>query len=409
MWEHQRDWWGLGNRIRCLVGGYGAGKTLIGSKWAISMALENSPAPFAAISPTFPMARETIILTLRELCDGRSRIRGGKFSYTYNKTDHVFHLRHGSRQGKIVVLSGDRPERIKGLNLCGGWIDEPFIQEQEVFDQLDARTRHPKAKVRAIGLTGTPEQLNWGYELIEGEMRDSHDVGFVRAPTTANRALPDDYEANLRAKYDAKTAEAFLAGHFVDLSKGQVFHAFDATQNVVELERPPGSWLVCGMDFNVNPMAFLVAWTTGQRTHIFRYYEQPNSDTEYACQTLRADFPELVEIYPDVSCKQRHDNAPGGRTSLHIIRQNGFHANIPSTNQNPGRFESYQVVNGAYRHGKLTIDPSCKKLIGSIRRYSHELMKTKAQEAMSHGLDAKRYLVCGLHPIDRMEGRFGTY
>ncbi|MGB0964012.1 MAG: terminase large subunit domain-containing protein [Mycobacterium sp.] len=390
-----------------MVGGYGSGKTMIGSKWAINMALKNAPAPFAVVSPTFPVARETTISTLTELLDGKQHAIGAQFSYAHNKSEHVFYIRYGKRRGKIIVYSGEYPDRLKGPNLCGALIDEPFIQDQAVFDQIMARARHPRAKEIAIGLTGTPEQLNWGADLLEGEMAETHDVGFVRAPTKNNKALPPDYEERLREKYDEKTASAYLDGHFIDLSRGQVYHAFDATENVQTIDRPEGSWLVCGMDFNVDPMAFCVAWTTGERTHIIREYEQPNSDTEYACSTLRRDFPELGEIYPDASCRQRQANSPGGVTSLKLIRDAGFHANVPP--QNPLRFDRYATVNGAFRHGKLSLDPSCTKLIGALKRYTHERMNKDDHKRMSHGLDALGYVTCGLHPIDRMEGRFGTY
>lgn len=407
MWAHQSDWWDLSNFIRALVGGYGAGKSLIGSKWAIAMALHNAPAPFAIVSPTYAMARETVVSTIEDLCHQIQQKEGSRWSWSHNKSDHVFHVRHDDRYGRIIYYSGEHPNRLKGPNLGAALLDEPFLMDQAVFDQIIARVRHPKARMRAIGLTGTPEQLNWGYELIEGEMRKTHDVGFIRAPTKANKALPADYADRLREKYDAKTAQAYLDGHFVDLSRGQVYHAFDATENVADLDMPEGAWLVCGMDFNVDPMAFCVAWTNGQRTHIIREYEQPNSDTEFACSTLRREWPKLQEVYPDVSCRQRQANSPGGLTSLRLIQEAGLHPTLPP--QNPRRFDRYATVNGAFRHGKLSLDPSCTKLIGALKRYSHERMKKDDHKRMSHGLDALGYLTCGLHPIDRMEGRFGTY
>ena len=49
MFSHQRDWWALPNFIKALVGGYGSGKTLIGSKRIIALALVNAPCPVAIV------------------------------------------------------------------------------------------------------------------------------------------------------------------------------------------------------------------------------------------------------------------------------------------------------------------------------------------------------------------------
>lgn len=403
MFGHQRTWWELGNFIRLFVGGYGSGKTLALCKRLIALALENAPAPVALVSPTFPMARDTTIRTTAELLDGKATILGS-FSWGYNKTSHVFTIRHGSRVGTITVYSGEHPERLKGPNLAAVGIDEPFIQDEEVFVQMLARVRHPGARRKEINLTGTPEQLNWGYELAEGELREAHDVGVVHASTRENLALGTEYADRLAAALDDKAQDAYLEGRFVNLAAGLVFHAFNADRHVVEAERPTDAVELVGMDFNVNPMAFCVGWrqvdsVTGQtkRIHIEREYEVPNSDTQDACIVVKTDYPKVRDCYPDPSCKQRRTSAPGGKTDASFIREAGMIVHAPSSPW-PLR-DSFNAVNGALKHDRLTIAPACKKLKRYFRTFSHELMNK--QEDQKHLLDAMRYPVTYLMPVGK--------
>ena len=173
MWQHQRDWWNSPAFIRALVMGYGGGKTLISGKRAISMARTNAPVPYMYVSPSYKVAKRTIIPTIKELLDGR------KIPYRYNKSDFEFKIKAGKRTGIIWVGSGDVPDSLKGPNICGANIDEPFIQDKSVFDQILARVRDPRARIREITLTGTPEDLNWGFDICEGDDRHKYDIELI--------------------------------------------------------------------------------------------------------------------------------------------------------------------------------------------------------------------------------------
>jgi len=154
MWQHQRDWWALPNFVRLMVTGYGGGKTLTFCKRMIDLALINAPAPVAMVSPTYTMALDTTIATTAELLEGKRSLLGKALWWDYNQNRHLFVIRYGGRVGHLKVYSGDNPLRLRGPNLAAAGIDEPFIQAAEVFKQLVARVRHPRAKRKEINLTG---------------------------------------------------------------------------------------------------------------------------------------------------------------------------------------------------------------------------------------------------------------
>jgi hypothetical protein len=409
MWSHQLQWWELENFVKLLVGGYGAGKTNAICKRMISSALQNAPCPVALVSPTFPIARQTTILTLCEMLEGKRKLLGGRsLWWNLNKSTHEFTIKHRGRTGTILIYSGDNPLSLRGPNLGAAGIDEPFIQDQAVFDQMIARVRHPEAKLKEIVLTGTPEELNWGYELAEGELSEKHDVGVVHASTKENLALDPMFYQRLIDAYDEATARAYAEGQFVNLARGQVYHSFDAQENVVNLDdqwKKHGLELGAGMDFNVDPMSAIVFWRKGDHLHFFDEIELPNSDTEYMCDLLKERYWEhgLRNIYPDASGVARTTASPGAKSDFYWIKQAGFRVCAPR--RNPSRKDRYNAVNGKFkaRSGRLTltISPKCKKLRRYLQQYTHEGMNTKQQKGYSHLLDAFGYPIAFLFPVSK--------
>jgi hypothetical protein len=403
MWKHQRDWWKLNNFVKALVGGYGSGKTLIGSKRLIASSLENAPCPVAGVSPSFPLARKTMITTIRELLVGKQSILD-EFEWKWNGQYHEFAINYHGRNALIQICSGERPDSLRGPNLASAWIDEPFIQDRAVFEQMIARVRHPEARLLEILLTGTPEQLNWGYDVCIGEDKDVADVGLVQADTRFNKALNPEYAERLLHALDEKTARAYVGGEFVNLATGMVYYGFDRGRNVQELGVPEGVELGAGMDFNVNPMSAAVFWRAGSHVHFIDEIELPNADTEYMCDMLRERYEDkLIDVYTDATGSARKTSAPGGKSDFTYIRNAGFRVN--ARNSNPKRKDRYNAVNGKLnpKEGEptLTVEPTCVKLIKYLSTYSHELMDR--QVAMSHLLDAASYPIAYLFPVSRKQ------
>lgn len=398
MWEHQQRWWESEAFIKALVTGYGGGKTMIGSKRAISLALVNAPSPHLCVSPTYKMARRTLIPTIKNLLDGKMTM-DPNLSYRYNKSDFEFTIRHGNRTGTIWVTSGEDPDSLKGPNIGSALIDEPFIQDREVFNQILARVRDPIAVHREIGLTGTPEDLNWGYDICEGEEKENFDIEVFRASSAANLALPKEYVQRLMKGFTAKAVQAYVEGRFVPLADGLVYYGFDPDLHFMDLP-DSGLQLGVGMDFNVDPMSAVVFWVSGNHMHFIDEFEMPNADTQYLCQVLRDEYGDrITTVFPDASGKSRKTNSPGGKTDFHYIREAGFEIDVGSVN--PPIRDRENAVNGKLKPamGKptITVGSKCKKLKTYLMSYSHR--KKREQEHMSHLLDAFGYPIHRLFPV----------
>lgn len=404
MFDHQREWWALPNFIRGLVTGYGGGKTNALAKRMIWLALYNAPVPVITVSPTYPMACTTIVQTIDEILDGKCSLEP-QLRYRLTKSQpYRFSIELGQRKATILCMSGEHPDRLKGSNVAAAGIDEPFMQQRGVFNQVLARIRHPLARRRELNLTGTPEGVvGWGYDLFEGELRAKHDVGLVQCSSRSNRALPSDYVARLESGYDDAARAAYVDGKFVNLSTGRVYYAFDPTVNIVDEPMPDGAELGCGMDFNVNPMAFCVFWRKGERIHYVREFELPNSDSESAAAELLAAFPQCRKVYPDASGIKRSTASPHGKSDFHYLRDAGL--TILARSINPPLRDRFNSVNGALKSCKVTISPACRKLKSFLMAYTHESAHTTQHKAMSHLLDAFAYPIAYLMPVDRSRAK----
>ena len=400
MFTHQREWWELPNFIRGLVTGYGGGKTMALGKRMIWLALKNAPVPVVTVSPSYPMALTTIVQTIDELLAGKCRNEPELRYNLFRSQPYRFDIRLGHRRATILCMSGERPERLKGSNIAAAGIDEPFIQPVEVFQQILARVRHPDARQREINITGTPEGVvGWGYDLFQGDMRDKHDLGLVQCASTENLALPAGYLERLVNSYDEAAAEAYVHGKFVNLSTGRVYHSYDPDIHTVDVEKPAEAELCVGMDFNVNPLAFVVFWRTQSRLHIVGEHELPNCDAEQAAQFIRDKYPTVRRIYPDASGQNRQHAGAGGKSAHGYLRDAGF--TICARRANPQIVDRINACNGALRHGRVTIAPSCRKMRAYLLGYTHTDSNKQVQKDMSHLLDAFGYPVSNLFPVDR--------
>jgi len=392
MFEHQRKVWNSTAFIKAIVGGYGAGKTNLCGKRAISLAMHNAPSPVMVVSPNYPQARKTIIPTIISMLNGKG------LKYTYNKSQFEFSIKFNGNVATIWIVSGDKPDSLKGPNLAAALIDEPFIQEEDVFTQMLARVRCPKAKHREILLTGTPEQLNWGYDICEGDRAEQFNVHVVHAPTYANKSLSEDAIETMGTAYDDKTRAAFEEGQFVNLSKGAVFYNFDNDVNIKTMEIDDDEEVFIGMDFNVDPMSFIAFVLRGNHMHYFKEFTLANSDTQEACEAIRLAFGDNVKtVFPDPACRQRRSSAVASTTDKSILVTNGF--KVLARPAHPTKRNRWNAANLKLKDGTITIDPSCKHLIKALRQLSFEQL-TK-QEHLTHMSDAATYAVEYMFPINQ--------
>lgn len=180
-----------------LMCGRGFGKTFTGANvladWACAV-----PGDYAVVAPTFGDARKICV----EGPSGLKQALGDEL-VSYNKSEFILYLRNGSR---IVLASADAPDRVRGWNLSGAWVDEvgSYRNPEIWYDALDFALREGNPRVVA---TTTPRRGNVILlDILKQETEGSADVVVTRGHTMENKDnLSGKALRRLQARYDGTT------------------------------------------------------------------------------------------------------------------------------------------------------------------------------------------------------------
>lgn len=359
-----------------LFGGYGAGKTKILTFASIVCAALNPGCSSALVAPTYRMLKDFTLPALED------NLKANNIPYEHRKTDWVIYLPWWDH--KILLRSGDDPDKLRGGNLAGGGVDEPGLQSVRVWEQILARVRDPNAKHLMRWTTGTPEGFDWGYDYF-GVGRRGYTA--ARAPTVENKAILPSYAAELRESLDEAHAQAYLEGRWVSLYQRQVYYNFDRNLHVPEggCSYDPELPLYFSHDFNVNPMCSVIFQAPSinhrRRIRVIDEIVLPHSNTPEVCKEFLArygDHSGLVFVGGDPSARARDTRQESSRSDFDIIedelRRSMKFAIVERLvdNQAPSLKRRHNTANALLKSAtgdvSLLIDPRCKGLITSFER-----------------------------------------
>lgn len=392
--KHQLEWWNLPNFFKLLVGGYGCGKTYIEAMRGIALSHINKGLPGMLVSPTYTMQHKTIIPMLKEI------LTTSGVDYTY-KQHPISQLSIHNWNGLIWFGSGDKPDSLRGANLAWAGIDEPFIQKKEVLDQMNARVRLDTAKLLEIFLCGTPEQLNWGYDLAMNDA-SKYDVGMVYGKTIDNKHNDPEYFKRLWNSYTPEMREAYLEGKFLNLTQGRVYKPFDRSKHIKPLEiKRDGEYLFpiyAGLDFNVDYMTAEIFANGNGWVHFFDEIRLTyDSDSFVLAQKLKEKYPG-INVYPDATGSQRRTSST--KSDHQIFRDAGFH--VIANPGNPYVRDRVNAVDKLLMNNRLTIEPGlCPHLVADLERnvWRNNDIDKQTDQSMTHAGDAGGYPIAYLYPV----------
>ena len=376
--EHQKRWWELTHFMKLLVGGFGCGKTYIGALRAIYLSYLHRPLSGMYVSPNYRIAKRTIVMTLNEIIN-----RSG-MDVTHNKTDSEFIFHDWG--GRFWVGSGDDPDSLRGPNLAWGAIDEPFIQDKMVLDILLSRIRVGKTEDRELFLTGTPEELNWGYDLAMND-DNRHDIGYIVGKTKDNPYLGDDVYERLYNSYTPEMREAWLDGKFVNMKMGRVYKPFDRDRHIKHSDIV-GLEVCAGIDFNVDYMSAEIFANGNGYVHFFDEIRKSHSNTFELAESLRLKYPG-IRVFPDPAGSGRRSSST--KTDHQILRDAGFQVNYRG--QVPV-MDRVNAVNSMLIQDRLTIEPNtCPWFIKDLDRvvFKNEDVDKTSERELTHASDGAGY------------------
>jgi phage terminase large subunit-like protein len=222
-WKHQQarpsqlapegDW-----TTWLIQAGRGFGKTRIGSEWLAEQASCNPNTRWAILAPTFGDARDTcvegesgVLTVLRRY--GTLREKNG-----WNRSIGEIHLNNGSY---IKCFSADEPDRVRGFNGHGAWVDEyGAFKNSDSLTQLQFALRLGQ-RPRTV-ITTTPRTKPFMRDLVK---RQDGSVFITRGSTFDNAEnLAPTALAELLARYEGtRLGKQELYGELIEDIEGALW------------------------------------------------------------------------------------------------------------------------------------------------------------------------------------------
>jgi len=285
-------------------------------------------------------------------------------------------------------------------------------KQKELWRKIIARIRGCSDATGAVATT--PEGFRETYDLFE-----KRKIGpLIRAKTTDNTFLPEDYITSLYDQYDEMLVKQYINAEFVNINGLMAYYGFARDtnhlsnadfeeQHNLKIDKQPV--VSIGMDFNVAKMCAecFVHLDKQKKMHFFEeiilkpsgYSDKPQ--TERMAEIIKYRFPDKrINVYPDATGKHRETSAT--RSDIAILEQAGFY--IYAHDSNPVVRNRLIASNKMLGKGSITIDTDkCPELTEDFEKCERDKYGDldKKDEARTHASDAGTYPISYLYPIER--------
>lgn len=329
----------LPQKFRAYVGGFGSGKTWVGSTAICEGIWAHPRVNQGYFAPTYPQIRDIFYPTIEEVAATMGlRVK-------INQSNKEVHFYEGLKKyrGTVICRSMDAPETIVGFKIGNALIDELDVMKQEkarlAWRKIIARMRYNIAGLRnGIDVATTPEGYRFVYDQFYKQPSEKPELrgmyGLIQSSTYENaRFLPADYIPSLLASYPAQLVDAYLNGQFVNLTSGAVYPDFSRKLNHTDALIEAGEPLHVGADFNVYNCTATIGVIRNDRPLILDEITGVR-DTPQLAAMLAERYKRQghhVTVYPDAS-GQAHKTVNATLSDLQIIKDAGFIIRAGSVN-----------------------------------------------------------------------------
>lgn len=363
----------LNQRIRAVQGGTAAGKTagIVGE--LIHRAQKDArPTITSVVSESFPHLKKGAIRDFLWILESTNRFNPAR----WNKTDYIYTFETGS---KIEFFSVDQAGKVRGPRRDRLFVNEANNIPFETFEQLEVRTRE------FVFLDWNPVSEFWFETELNGKRTD---VEHIILTYRDNEALDDSIVASIEARRHRPGWWRVYGEGLVGEVEGRIYtdwNTIDEIPHEARLER-------YGLDFGYHPdPAALVAvyWYNGGYIADEAAYQLELSNRDIA-STLK-NLPNALTIADAAEPK-----------SIAEIKLYGV--NIVGSEKGP---ESKRYGIKTLQNQRISVTRRSVNLLKEYRNYLWKVDKAGnvlpgyAEEGNDHCLDALRYALCSLIPIQQ--------
>lgn len=400
-------------------GGYGSGKTFSGSLLGILLCHKFPGIRGLVGAQTYTLVRDTTLQTYFEHLDNMGFMEGK--DYEWSASQQKMRFKNGS---EILFRHFDEPNKLKSLNIGFVEIEEMSDIPYDTFLMLLSRMRQKikkswtNFKYRIFGHTNPEMCRGWIYKTFMVNPPENYRL--ITAPTTENIYLPEGYCEELKKLYDEQYYKIFVLAQNAEYNNGLVIKDF-TEENVKEISYQPEFDLHISCDFNVDPMAWVLAHKTDDKVFYFDEIVLENTTTAKACEEFCRRYPNhkgKIIINGDASGDNR--SCTSEYTNYVIIKKmllkHGYDVEIKIKPYNPPIKNRVMAFNAKVRSADgeicLYVDKKCEKLLYNIYNLKYkegtsqidiptyqQIKQSKELKFLSHPFDAASYLVDFYWPI----------
>lgn len=315
-----------------------------------------------------------------------------------------------------TIYSAEEPDQLRGFSGDTAWLDEfgKYKNPREVWDNLQFGMREVSSDQPRVCITTTPRPL----PILE-EIEGKRTTVTVRGSSYENRAnlAPTWFSETISAYEGTRLGRQEIHGERLDDVEGRVYASFSAKPypegNVDASVSDTGGEILVGQDFNVNPMASVIAVKVGDECHVLDSLEMLTSNTDEVCEEILSRYPNRRVVFcPDPSGKARKTSA-AGKTDFSIIESFGFEIRAPAAA--PAVRDRENNANAMFAAGKpirrrVRVHPRAKAYITALKNLTYKegtSIRDKAS-GFDHVCDAGDYLLWQEFNVLTPAGRWGT-
>jgi len=373
-----------------LVAGFGSGKSRAATHKTVEKKKMYPGINVAYYLPTYPLIEDIAYINFEQ------ELTRQNIPYTLNKSSKSIH----TPLGKIIFRSMDNPNYIVGYEVGYSVIDEADIlglaKMKKAVVKIVARNRTPlpNGDHNCLDFVSTPEGYQFMYQFFI--KKSSEHRKLIRAKTSDNPHLPDDYIETLQDIYTTEELQAYLNGEFVNLTSGTVYYTFDRRLNHTDEEIKPHEVLHIGMDFNITDMNATVGvirrgkpMTLGEISGVY--------DTSQMIEQIKERYPRhSVVIYPDASGAAR--NTTTTETDHTLLKKAKFKVRSPKAN--PAVKDRVTSMNVGFKNSKgerhhLINTNNCPNLTEALEQQPYKNGVPDKTSGHDHITEANGYFVMG--------------
>lgn len=392
-------------------GGFGSGKTFIGSLRGLTFALQ------------WAGCKGLVGAASQDLLDGTTKVKYLEHMANIGLKENV-HWWYADRKQTIIFRNGSQI-RFKTLS---DWtqfrsteftwieIEEASLIDEKTFKELIARVREQRRDswhgyYRSIFLHTNPQGARgWMYRMFHNPKTKIKNFRAVIASTRENHHLGSNYVENLEELYSADEIQELLEGIDNDSDNTVAFPNFNSLNIVNNLPYNPSYPLILSCDFNYNPMCwYLMQYIEDEgKWHILDELIEQNVLTSDMCKRIMPVLEKYktrkLLVMGDSHGRDKKTNGSDYQVMLSYFSDMGYDCTLRVQKSNPRIKERLATLRAKICNGKmirnLYVDSSCDKLIYNFEEAKNNLVTGGLREPTDKEMQEEPQKIFLIHPID---------